>query len=121
MELRFPHGPSTSWRRSRSIFCRMARTSPTPTQRNPLLHVRNLGIRRRKPSVLSRIFHGRNLQNQMRTATNDPPPEVSDTVATAIPSGSQETSQRSGDQVSLFSTQQMCELKINCRESCLTI
>lgn len=62
---------SFGWRRSR--FSRMTRRSNNihlvhPTHRsNSLLHTRHSGIQRRKPSLLSRIFHGRTLQNQIRS------------------------------------------------------
>ncbi|KAI9553265.1 hypothetical protein GHT06_021161 [Daphnia sinensis] len=62
---------SFGWRRSR--FSRMSRRNNNinlmhPTHRsNSLLHTRHSGIQRRKPSLLSRIFHGRTLQNQIRS------------------------------------------------------
>ena len=38
-----------------------------------LIHARHLGIQRRKPSFLSRIFHKRSLQNQKRSLSTHHP------------------------------------------------
>ncbi|EFX77186.1 hypothetical protein DAPPUDRAFT_248087 [Daphnia pulex] len=45
---------------------------------NLLLHARHLGIQRSKPSLLSRIFHGRTLQYTMRSLLthHQKPPEL---------------------------------------------
>ncbi|XP_046644588.1 uncharacterized protein LOC124329547 [Daphnia pulicaria] len=83
---------SVGWRRSR--FSRMTRrnNSHISPRSNSLLHARHLGIQRRKPSLLNRIFHGRTLQNQMRSlSTHHLTSESSAPV-------NLETGQRSGDQ-----------------------
>jgi hypothetical protein len=84
---------SVGWRRSR--FSRMTRrnNSHISPRSNSLLHARHLGIQRRKPSLLNRIFHGRTLQNQMRSLST----HHSTSEATAPVN--LETGQRSGDQV----------------------
>ena len=89
----FTGSPSLGWRRSR--FPRMARRNLTPSRSNSLLHSRSLNIQRRKPSLLSRIFHGRTFQCQMRSVTNHSPISA----ATSPPATNQETGQRSSDQV----------------------
>ncbi|XP_046644412.1 uncharacterized protein LOC124329387 [Daphnia pulicaria] len=83
---------SVGWRRSR--FSRMTRrnNSHISPRSNSLLHARHLGIQRRKPSLLNRIFHGRTLQNQMRSLST----HHSTSEATAPVN--LETGQRSGDQ-----------------------
>jgi hypothetical protein len=68
-------------------------TSHTSPRSNSLLHARHLGIQRRKPSLLNRIFHGRTLQNQMRSLL------IHHSTSAATAPVNLETWQRSGAQV----------------------
>lgn len=88
------------WRHSR--FSRMTRRNLIPSRSNWLLHPRSLNIHRRKPSLLSRIFHGRTLQSQMRSVTNHSPMRMSETTTTLPPVNQETVHQRSGDQVPDF-------------------
>lgn len=61
---------------------------------NNLLHVRNLAIQRRKPSILSRVLQGRTLQHQLRAASNLAPLPTSSSSQTS----DQDASRRLADQ-----------------------
>ena len=95
----FGHG--VGWRRSR--YARLGRRSPAPSRNNSLLHVRNtsLAIQRRKPSLLSRVFHGRTLQSHLRSVASQLP--LPSPVITPPPTPMVDTPpQRSDDQVDIY-------------------
>ena len=83
------------WRRARST--RMGRRYMSRS--NSLLHVRCLGVQRRKASLLSRISYGRTLQSQMRSVANRMPTAAVDAASTSVPQSSHDSGQRPGDQV----------------------
>jgi len=95
LERGFGHGGG--WRRSR--YARLGRRSPAPSRSNSLLHVRNtsLAIQRRKPSLLSRVFHGRTLQSHLRSVASQLP--LPSPVITPPTTPMVDNAQRSDDQV----------------------
>ena len=88
------------WRGARST--RMGRRYMSRS--NSLLHVRCLGIQRRKASYLNRISYGRKLQSQMRSVANRMPTVAVDAASTSVPQSSHDSGQKPGDQVGIVSS-----------------
>ena len=88
------------WRRTR-LFRFSHRAATGPCRSNSLLHMRNnsLIIQRRKSPIFSRIFRGRLLQNQLRSATNYNLSGVAFSPSVSSEPPTQESGSRSNDQV----------------------